>query len=82
MYSDDHGVVVCGVFLGLAECVLSVVSVDNGALKLCSELRVDGVNYISVGAVRILSGGHNYKEALSCVDDLNVVNGKAIIERN
>ena len=55
MYSDDHGVVVCGVFLGLAECVLSVVSIDDSTLKLGSEIRIDGMDDITISTVGILS---------------------------
>ena len=55
MYLDNYCIVVSRVFLGFAERVLSVISIDNRALELLSEIGIDGMNDISVSAVGILS---------------------------
>ena len=61
---------------------LNVICVDNRFLKVCSELSVDGMNDIAVCAVGILSRGHNDEESFTGINNLYVVNCKAIVERN
>ena len=59
---------------------LNVICVDNRFLKLCAELRIDGVHDIAVCSVGIFSRGHNNEISISCVNDLYVVKREAVVE--
>ena len=59
---------------------LNMVGIDNCLLKCGSEVGVDGVDNVSVGAVGIFSRGHYDKISFSRIDNLDVVNGEAIVK--
>ena len=79
MHSDNVGIVKITLVV-LSGYELYVICIDNCLLKSGSEIRVDGVDDVTVGAVGIFAGGHNDKISFSCVNDLDVVNGKAVVE--
>ena len=78
--SDNVGVILNS-FVMLCGNELNVVRIDNCLFKSCSEVGVDGMNDVTVGAVGILSGGHYDEISVACVDYLNVVNGETVVER-
>ena len=61
---------------------LNVISINDRFLKLCAEGGVNGVDDIAVSAVGIFSAGHNDKELVTGVDDLDIVNCKLSVECN
>ena len=67
-------------FILLMRYQLNMVGVDDGIFQLGAEVRVDRVHDIPVGAVRVLTGGHNDEKAFPRVDDLDIVNSQAVVK--
>ena len=59
---------------------LYVIGIDHTALYLGSEIRVDGMYDVAVGAVGIFAGGHNDKISVACVNYLDVVNRETVVK--
>ena len=76
--SDDHSAF--GILVGFSCDKRNVILFDNSLLEGGSELRVDGMNNVAVRSVGVLARGHNNKELVSRIDDLDVVNRKAIVK--
>ena len=59
---------------------LNVVCIYHRALYFGSEIRVYRVHDVTVASVGIFARGHNYEISFSSVDNLDVVNGEAIVK--
>ena len=80
----------CGILrflcFGCSLCLFSLllsergfVSLHNGGLQHPTELCVDGMYDIPIGFVRIFSAGHDDKELVPRINDLDVVDGELTV---